>query len=245
MQRGMIGAELFTPSGVRLRRHSERVGALHWLLLPGGPGIGSESLHELAAALRTPGSVWLVDLPGDGSNLAPPGAGTDPFHAWPEVLVEAAQALPNVVFVGHSTGGMYLLSTQALQDHVVALALISSAPSADWRPRFFEMTQRHPLPAVDAATRAYEAERSSARLRDIAVASAEWNFTPEGLAAGRDLLGRMPYNADAVDWSERSFDDVYIATWWPSTIPTLILSGARIGSFTRASGTSHAFRGRT
>ena len=33
----------FTPSGVRLRRHSTRPGGLNWLLLPGGPGIGSES----------------------------------------------------------------------------------------------------------------------------------------------------------------------------------------------------------
>lgn len=76
----------YTPSGVRLRKHSVRDGELNWLLLPGGPGIGSESLHELADAMEVPGTIWLVDLPGDGSNADPERG--DPFHSWPGVLVE-------------------------------------------------------------------------------------------------------------------------------------------------------------
>lgn len=55
--------ERWTTSGVRLRKRCERPGDLDWLLLPGGPGIGSESLHGLADILDTPGRVWMVDLP--------------------------------------------------------------------------------------------------------------------------------------------------------------------------------------
>jgi hypothetical protein len=146
---------VFTPSGVRLRRRGRRPGTLNWLLLPGGPGIGSESLHELADALDAPGSTWLVDLPRDGSNRDPPGGGAVPFADWPGVVVEAAQALPNVIFAGHSTGGMYLLATPALEDHIVGLALLDSAPDCGWHRRFVAMTQAHPLPAVEAATAAY------------------------------------------------------------------------------------------
>jgi pimeloyl-ACP methyl ester carboxylesterase len=43
---------------------------------------------------------------------------------------------------------------------------------------------------------------------------------------GRDLLRRMPYNLDAVEWSARAFDDSYVSRWWPRALPTLILSGA-------------------
>lgn len=216
----------FTSSGVRVRRHSTRPGELNWLLLPGGPGIGSESLVELADALTVRGTTWLVDLPGDGSNRDAPGSAADPFAKWPGVVVEAAQALPNVVFVGHSTGGMYLLSTPALEDHIVGLALVDTAPDADWRPRFAEMTQRHPLPAVDAASAAYERDRSDENIAAVAVASAEWNFTPAGLEAGRALLARMPYNRAAVDWSDANFDGVYRAAWWPTTLPVLVAAGA-------------------
>jgi hypothetical protein len=89
----------YTPNRVRMRPHTRNGDALNWLLLPGGPGIGSESLVELASALDVAGSVWLVDLPGDGSNLRP--MDTDPYATWPQVLLEAAQAVPNPVFVGH------------------------------------------------------------------------------------------------------------------------------------------------
>jgi len=221
----------FTPSGVRLGRHAHRPGIpgeedVNWLLLPGGPGIGSESLVELADAMDVAGAIWLVDLPGDGSNRTPPGAGPDPFAAWPQVVAEAAQALPNVVFAGHSTGGMYLLATPALEQHIRGLVLLDTAPDAGWHPRFVEMTVHHPLPAVAAASARYEQDRRDENIAAIAVASAEWNFTAQGLAAGRDLLARMPYNSAAVDWSDRHFDHVYRAAWWPREIPVMVVAGA-------------------
>jgi pimeloyl-ACP methyl ester carboxylesterase len=214
----------FTPSGVRMRLHSRREGTLNWLFLPGGPGIGSESLFELAAALDVPGSLWMVDLPGDGSNLAPPG--TDPYAKWPGVLLEAAQAMPHVVFTGHSTGGMYLLNTPALADRVAGLALLSTAPDAAWRSHYLATTKAHPLAAFDAALRAYEADRSNETLRDLTAASAEWNFPPASMEAGRALLRRMPYNLDAVEWSDAHFDNDYVSSWWPSDLPVLIAAGA-------------------
>lgn len=221
-----MNQDRFTPSGVRLRLHSSRPGALNWLLLPGGPGIGSESLRGLADTLDAPGAVWLVDLPGDGSNRAPPGAPADPFQVWPHAVLEAAQALDNPVFAGHSTGGMYLLDTPELEGVLRGLVLLDTAPDAGWRPRFEEMTRAHPLPAVEAATAIYEADRRDENIAAIAVASAEWNFTPAGLSRGRDLLAGMPYSAAAVDWSDAHFDPVYRARWWPRTLPVLRLAGA-------------------
>ena len=203
----MPAQEFFTPAGVRLRRRSRDLGDLNWLLLPGGPGIGSESLCEFADTLNVPGSIWMVDLPGDGSNVNPPGAPPDPFACWPMVLVEAAQALPNAIYVGHSTGGMYLLSTPKVEQHIVGLALVSAAPDVRWRGRFIPMTRRPPLPAVDAATAIYKHKRTSAAMRDIAIASAEWSFTTQSLDVGRKLLGRVPYNGLAIAWSARNFDE--------------------------------------
>ncbi|NEX92045.1 alpha/beta hydrolase [Caulobacter sp. 17J65-9] len=214
----------FTASGVRLRERGRRPGELNWLLLPGGPGIGSESLTELADALSVPGTVWLVDLPGDGSNQPADGA-TPIFENWPHVLLEAAQALPNVVFAGHSTGGMYLLSVPELEAHLVGLALLDAAPDAAWHARFVEMTRRHPLPAVEAASAAYERSGRDEDIAAITVASAEWNFSPRGLEAGRALLARMPYSGASIAWSEANFDHVYEAAWFPAELPTLRLAG--------------------
>lgn len=218
--------EFFTTSGVRVRLGARRPGNINWLFLPGGPGIGSESLQGLLGILDVPGSLWLVDLPGDGSNTDYPGAGGDPYAQWPQVLLEAAFSLPDCVYVGHSTGGMYLLSVPELASCLRGLVLISSAPDASWHPRFVQMTELNPLPEVDAALAAYLQEATNERLGEIAVASAPWNFTPEYVMAGRQLLASMPYNKAATDWSDCHFDHTYQASWWPEQLPTLILSGA-------------------
>lgn len=216
----------FSPSGVRLRQFATRPGVLNWLFLPGGPGIGSDSLAELVEAVDVPGSSWLVDLPGDGSNTELEKVGRDPYRDWPHVLIEAAHAVANPVFVGHSTGGMYLLSVPELEPLLKGLALVDTAPDACWMSSFVTMADANPLPAVTAAVAAYERERSNARLADLTVASAPWNFSPSGLLTGTELLARLPYNRQAVDWSEEHFDHVYRSTWWPESLPTLIVSGS-------------------
>jgi pimeloyl-ACP methyl ester carboxylesterase len=212
----------YTPKGVRMRLNTRNGDALNWLLLPGGPGIGSESLAELASALDVPGSVWLVDLPGDGSNLRPD---TDPYAGWPQVLLEAAQAVPNPVFVGHSTGGMYLLATPHLGGVLRGIALLDTAPDCSWHSEYVDMTRRNPLPAFERAALEYARDKSVANLTVLAVSSAEWNFTSAALDVGRALLSRMPYNVAAAEWSDAHFDHSYEALWWPTDIPVLRLWG--------------------
>lgn len=216
---------MWTTGGVRMIERRKNDGDLNWLFLPGGPGLGSESLQELVDAVNVPGTSWLVDLPGDGSNLNPPGAREDPFASWPQVLLEAAEAVPNPICVGHSTGGMYLLSTPALESVLVGLVLVSSAPDASWQPAFVAMTKREPISAVADAMARYEADPGRDTLRDLTVASASWNFADNFIRAGTEFLARMPYNNDAVVWSMQNFDNTYTAAWWPSEIPTLIVSG--------------------
>ena len=58
---------------------------------------------------------------------------------------------------------VYLPATPQVETNVTALALISPAPDAGWRPRFARMTCAHPLPAVDAAITACEREQSGPR----------------------------------------------------------------------------------
>ncbi len=216
----------WTPSGVRLRAHVRRDGDLDWLFLPGGPGIGSESLIELIEAIEVPGTSWLVDLPGDGSNVDAPGSSEDPYAAWPKVFLEAVRAVPNPVVVGHSTGGMYLLSIPELEDAALGMALVSTAPDASWMPAFERMVAQNPIPEVDAATARYEADPTDVNLGAIAIASAPWKFGAATIERGTELLARMPYNGRAVEWSAVNFDTTYAATWWPRRLPTLVLSGS-------------------
>ncbi|WP_253861714.1 alpha/beta fold hydrolase [Mycobacterium asiaticum] len=142
------------------------------------------------------------------------------------MLLEAVQAVDHPVCVGHSTGGEYLLSTPALAAWLKGLVLISTAPDASWMPVFEKMVTENPLPDVEKATARFESEPTDENLRAVAVASAPWNFLDHAVAAGTKLLTRMPYNVDAVRWSAENFDRDYQSAWWPTSVPTLIVSGA-------------------
>ena len=215
---------IYTTSGVRLT--PMRVGgapeaAVNYMLVPGGPGIGAESLEGFAACLPAGVNAWGVDLPGDGSNLRP-----DPYGGWPGVLLEAATAFPNTVMAGHSTGGEYILSVPGIEAVAAGIVLVSTAPDAAWMPVFERMCAANPLPGYDAAAAAYAARPGLDTLTALCVASAPWNaHTAAGLARVTELLGRMPYNAAAVEWSAAHFDRTYRAAWFPRDLPTLILSG--------------------
>ncbi len=210
----------FTPSRVRMRLHAERDGPLNWLLLPGGPGIGSESLKGLTDALDVPGAIWLIDLPGDGSNIVE----GDLYAKWPSVLVESAAEVSDAVYVGHLTGGAYLLSCPELRERVRGITLLDTAPNGDWYAKYVLMTKDNPLPGFNAALSLYMADQTQVNLAALCVASAEWNFNPRGVQAGRELLAAMPYNAAAVEWSDKNFDHTYRAAWWPD-VPTLRMAG--------------------
>ncbi|WP_202511921.1 alpha/beta hydrolase [Streptomyces sp. SID3343] len=223
---GVQRQERWTRSGVRLRLAASGAERWNWLFVPGGPGLGSQSLESLVEVVRVPGSAWLVDLPGDGSNRDLPNV-SDPYAHWPDVLVEAAQALDDVVMVGHSTGGMFMLSVPELEEQLAGLALIGSAPHAGWRTAFAQYTQDHPIPAVDTAAARYAERPDDRNLRALTLAATPWNFGEQAVPRGRALLEGAAYNHDAVAWADAHFDDIYRARWAPRTVPTLIVGGAQ------------------
>lgn len=219
--------ERWTASGVRLRQVTSGAGRGNWLFVPGGPGLGSESLLGLVRAAQVPGAAWLVDLPGDGSNRGHPGLPAEPYAHWPGALAEAARELDDVVMAGHSTGGMFLLSAPELEGLLTGMVLLSSAPHAGWRPGFARYAEDHPLPDVATAAERYARQPDDDHLRALTLAAAPWNFRPSALADGRALLAGLAYCHDAVAWADAHFDDGYRARWQPTTLPTLIVSGAR------------------
>ena len=93
---------LWTESRARLKwvRSAEEQ-KLDWLFLPGGPGLGSESLLPLLNILKLPGNMWRLDLPGDGSNTTANSAAS--FSNWATALIEAVSKFDQVVLVAHST----------------------------------------------------------------------------------------------------------------------------------------------
>ena len=214
---------LWTASRARLRLFRVDEGKnLHWLFLPGGPGLGSESLIPLLEILNIPGTMWLLDLPGDGSNRT--STNKEAFSRWAEGLVEAVDALKNVILVGHSRGGMFALAAEELQKKLKGLVLMTSAPDMSWQKEI----SLPPLPEADQAEEIYRRNPNNSDLKKCILAGApRMFFTKKGLEEGVKFFSQLPYNYETWQWAEEHFDPAYRAKWIPKDIPTLILSGEK------------------
>lgn len=220
----MFKTPFWTQSRARLQLFSSsEEGNLNWLFLPGGPGLGAESLLPLLKILQLTGKLWLLDLPGDGSNTT--SNNQESFTSWPVALIEAAKSFTHVVLVAHSTGGMYALSLPELEKHLEGLILLDSAPDATWQILFAERIKKQPVPGLQALQETYEKNPSNEALKALTLASAPYLFTKSGRSAGVESLRSLPYNYETCQWSETHFDRTYQAKWIPKTIPTLILAG--------------------
>lgn len=195
----------------------------HWVFLPGGPGLGSESLNGLTHLLQLPGTIWHLDLPGDGSNLT--SNDRESFSQWSAALVEAVAALDNVILVAHSTGGMYALATEKLDGLLAGLILMDSSPDASWQQVFMDYVKEHPIAEVEELQKIYADAPDNNKLKELVIASAPYLFTTAGLKKDLSFFTTLPINYATCEWSAQHFDESYKARWIPQEIPTLILAG--------------------
>jgi len=195
----------------------------NWLFLPGGPGLGSESLNGLAEMLQLPGTVWHVDFPGDGSNTTTDDA--EYFSHWSAALIEVTSALENVILVAHSSGGMFALATPELEKNITGLVLMDSAPDASWQQFFAQYVKENPLTETEKWQTIYDKDPSNETLRQLTIACAPYFSTKNSLQKIILLLQSLPFNYKTHLWAATHFDQTYQAKWVPKTIPTLIFAG--------------------
>ena len=145
---------------------------------------------------------------------------------WSQALLEAVSSLENVILVGHSHGGMFALATPELETRLRGLVLLNTAPDMTWQQEFAENTRHNPLRKAEELGEIYRKHPTNHALKEFTLAAAPHMFTKEGLNEGLKSLKELPYNCEALEWTEKHFDPTYQARWIPARIPTLILSGS-------------------
>lgn len=214
---------LYTKSGFRLQLQTINDGAsLHWLFLPGGPGLGSESFSDLAKNLCLPGNVWYVDYPNDGSNQI---SKDNLFDGWRDGLIELLECFDNIILVAHSFSGMFILSDPRIEKLVKGLVLLNTSPSNQWMQQIAEQVLLYDLPDVSVIQEKYENNRNNQSYKELTQACSPYFFSMQALKLGNLLLKNLPYSHASYDWALKSFHPQYRAFFIPELIPTLIISG--------------------
>lgn len=193
----------------------------NWLFLPGGPGADSSYLHSLVDTLDLPGNVWLIDLPGNGSNID--ATDSENFDKWFEIFLAVIQKFDDPILVGHSFGGMFPLLFPELEDKLKGFIILNSSPSL-WLEEAVEYSRQFDLPDLSEEMADFTQHPSQQTFEVALDACMPYYFPKETLKKGRELLLQIPFQyLPAVWWQKKAIELNFSAKWVPQKVPTLIV----------------------
>lgn len=193
----------------------------NWLFFPGGPGADSSYFYSLVDALKLPGNVWLIDLPGNGGNV-PEGLSPDYDH-WAELFSKIIRRFDNPILVGHSFGGMFPLLFPELENYLKGFVILNSAPAL-WLEEAVSYSKQFDLPDLSKDMQAFTKNPTQETFNTALDACMPYYFPAETLDKGRKWLSQVICQwQPAVWWQHKAVALHFSAKWVPQHIPTLII----------------------
>lgn len=193
----------------------------NWLFFPGGPGADSNYLRSLVDELQLPGNVWLIDLPGNGSNVS--GSYSDNYDSWFELFPRIVKQFGNPIVVGHSFGGMLPLLYPDLEDSLAGCVILNSAPVV-WLEEAVVYSKQFDLPDLTKDMQAFIQNPSQETFDAALNACMPYYFPKETLEKGRALLSQVTFQYRPAVWGQiKAIEGKLTAQWIPQNVPTLII----------------------
>ncbi|MBP7074142.1 MAG: alpha/beta hydrolase [Rhabdochlamydiaceae bacterium] len=193
----------------------------NWLFFPGGPGADSSYLRSLVDELKLPGNVWLIDLPGNGSNAS--DSYSDNFDSWFELFPRIVKQFDNPIVVGHSFGGMLPLLYPDLETILAGCIILNSAPVL-WQEEAVAYSKQFDLPDLTSDMHAFIQTPNQETFDGALNACMPYYFPKETLEKGRKLLSQLPFSYRAAVWGQvKALEGKLLAQWIPQQVPTLII----------------------
>lgn len=223
-----VGNYMYDSNFVRYKLAKSNPGNIlfNWLFLPGGPGADSSYFLNLVNHLDVPGNFWLIDMPGNGSNVSNNIPDDFNFDSWDQYLISTIQKFENPIIVGHSFGGMFPLLFPNLENLLKGFIILNSAPSL-WLEEAAKCASEKNMPLLIEPMAAFEQNPNQETFKKALLACAPYYFTARNLDDGIKLLNQLPVNYHAaVWWLKRASAMNFSARWVPENIPTLIIGAS-------------------
>ena len=195
--------------------------ALNWLFFPGGPGGDSRYLRGLVDELSLPGNIWLIDMPGNGDNMAPEKEYD--YDKWLDIYPKIIKKFKNPVHVGHSFGGMLPLIFPECENYLKGLMVLNSIPSL-WLEAAQEYAKQFDLPDLSKDMGAFIENPNQETFDNALAACTPYYFPPHTLEQGKEVLSQLPFAyKPAVWWQRKALEMNFNATWIPESVPATIV----------------------
>ncbi len=194
-----------------------------WIFLPGGPGLGSEYFSDFMQELKLPGSLWRIDLPGNGSHR--PLMETDlSLSLWRHALKDALSLFSAPILVAHSFGGMLFQSIEISDDLLKGVVLLSSSPKP-FTESVEAAKKKRQLPDRTEALQRLMKNPSDEAFKEYCLQVLCYWFNEEHLETGKEFISSIPVHYLPFTWAPQ-FYRTFRRRWQPTPkVPTLIATG--------------------
>lgn len=213
---------LYDTNHVRYELYQTNEGQIYnWLFIPGGPGADSSYLYSLIDELDLPGNVWLIDLPGNGSNISHENSGD--YDQWIKLFPEIIQKFDNPILVGHSFGGMFPLLFPELENSLIGFVILNSAPTL-WHEESVAYSKQFDLPDLSKEMHEFTLNPSPETFKAALDACMPYYFPKHTIEKGKELFSQVCFQYQpAVWWQRKAMQLNFSAKWVPQKVPTLII----------------------
>lgn len=157
-------------------------------LIPGGPGLTTDSLAELKAAFE-PTSLIALDPPTASSDWS--------YHGLFEIALSQLPKNSDVVLCGHSFGGILAAEIALRSSNVKGLICMASPFSETAWESVGKQYESHLTPELKLVADAFDREPNNENFREWIANYGEMYFTRGHADAGREMLRRSRTNLNA------------------------------------------------
>ncbi len=193
----------------------------NWLFFPGGPGADSSYFHSLIQDVTLPGNVWLIDMPGNGSNTLKEQYN---FDKWIDIFPKIIRRFENPVLVGHSFGGMFPLLFPELEQYLKGYIILNAAPTL-WLEEAAAYAAQFDVPDLSKEVHDFTCNPNPETFQTCLNACMPYYFPKHTLEKGRQLLSQVAFEHSlAVWWMRKAVELNFSAQWIPQSVPTLIIN---------------------
>lgn len=182
------------------------------IFFPGGPGLKSNYLIDLIKNSRPDANCWVFDFDSESN-----------FFKWKEDCIEAINILSNVIVVGHSFGGWFLLSIEEIPSIVEGILLLNTTPS---KKAFSKNTLNSPITILDECdlNKKFDENPTDENLKALFKLWIPYYFLPEFAKKGLELFEKNEFSAKIFLQGFRDFNE-YKYAWKNFNIKTWAIFG--------------------
>jgi len=152
------------------------------------------------------------------------GEGNASLDSWSRNLKLALKKFPSDIVIGHSFGGMLLLSTRGLDKLVKGQVILSASPDLSWHKNADKINlSKSESIATKLAELKFKKNPTPQSLKQLWKSWAPYYFSTRNRAKGRLWLWLQNYELKAHRSSEKLLANYSMLN--PATLPTLFIGG--------------------